>query len=155
MSDKDEKKKGPVQRRLKSKGPVGTSLRNARDNINFTKTAGNEFGRRFKNMFFVKRQNPEVNDLESFDNLLQFWGIKEEDLHKVKKNMRASNYAVFFMIIIATFGLIQTTGLYYYCLLSALIIGGLMKIVMTIWQLWVLNRRQYVSFKNWFTLNYK
>ena len=155
MNDKDEKQEGLVQRRLKSKGAVGRSLRNAKDNIDFTKSAGNEFGRRFKNMFVVRRQTPAVNDLAIFENLLQFWGINEGDLHKVKKNMRASNYAVFFMIIIAFIGLVQTTGLYYYCLLSALIVGGIIKIVMTIWQLWVLKRRQYVSFKNWFTLNYK
>lgn len=158
MSDKDEKKEGFGRKYLNPvrdvKKTVDASRKQAQNDMAFTKNAGSEFARRFKYMFVTKRQKAEKEVLEDFAGLLRFWGIDEGDIPKVKKNMRVSIYAVIFMITVAIFGLLQATGLYFYCLLSTLIIGGLIRIVMTFWQMWVLNRGQYVSFKDWFTLNF-
>ena len=107
-----------------------------------------------KNMFVVKREKPKKEVLDDFESLLRFWAINEQDLPKVKKNMRATILAVLFMIVLATFGLIQADGLYLYTLLCALVICGLLRIIIIFWQLWVLKRRQYVSFKDWLTLNF-
>ncbi len=158
MSDKDEKEEGFARKHLNPardvKNVLDASRKQAQQDMEYTKSAGNEFVRRLKNMFVVKKQKARPEDLEDFESLLQFWGIKEGNLPKVKKNMRVSIYAVLFMMVVASLGLIQATGLYFYCLLSALILCGLMRIVMVFWQLWVLNRRQYVSFKDWITLNF-
>lgn len=159
MSDKKEKKEEGFGRKHLNpvrdvKSAVTATHKQAQRDIEYTKSAGSEFWRRFKNMFVTSSQKAKKEDLKDFESLLRFWGINEGDLPKVKKNMRISIFAVIFMITVATFGLLQATGLYFYLLLSALIIGGLMRIVLTFWQLWVLGRGQYVSFKDWFTLNF-
>ena len=158
MDDKNEKKEGFGRKHLNpvrdAKNIAMHSHKQARQDMEFTKRAGSEFMRRLKYMFVTRKQKTEKVDLTDFQDLLRFWGIHEADLHKVKKNMRVSNCAVFLMIIMATLGIHQATDLYFYCLLSGLIVGGLMKSVVTYWQLWVLKRRQYVSFKDWFTLNF-
>ena len=163
MSDKDQsdntqKKEGFARKHLNpvrdAKNIVVSSNKQARQDIEFTKRAGSEFMRRFKSVFVTKKAKPKKEDLENFDSLLRFWAINEQDLPKVKKNMRVSIYAVFFMIVVVSLGLIQASSLYFYCLLCALILCGLMRIIVTFWQLWVLNRGQYVSFKDWITLNF-
>jgi hypothetical protein len=157
--DKEPKKEGFARKHLNPlrdvvKG-VSVTEKQARQDINFAKNAGSEFVRRLKYMFSTRQTKPNEVDLKDFPSLLQFWGINEEDLPRVKKNMRVSIIAVFMMIIVATFGITQATdNLWLYCLLSALIIGGLVRIILTFWQLWVLSRGQYVAFKDWFTLNF-
>lgn len=159
MSDKDEKKEGFARKHLNpvrnAKDLASVSHKQAKQDMEFARSAGSEFMRRFKNMFVVSiKQKSDKRDLQDFQKLLQFWGILEEDIPKVRKNMRISIYAVAMMMIIAAIGLFNADDLYFYCLLSALILGGIFKIIMTFWQLWVLSRRQYVSFKDWFTLNF-
>ena len=158
MSDNKDKEEGFVRKHLNPvrdvKSNINATRNQAKQDMEFTKSAGSEFMRRLKYMFVTKRQKPKKEDFKDFASLLQYWGIAEGDLPKVKKNMRASNCAVFLMMIVATLGILGATGLYLYCLLSALIVGGLMKIVITFWQLWVLNKGRYVSFKDWFNLNF-
>jgi len=155
---KESKKEGFGRKHLNlvrdAKSNFYLSRDQAKKDMAFTQSAGSEFMRRLKYMFVTKRQNLKKEDLKDFESLLLYWGISEGDLPKVKKNMRASIYAVFLMMMVATLGLLKATDLYFYCLLSALIFGGLLRIVMTFWQLWVLRKGRYVSFKDWFTLNF-
>lgn len=168
MSDKKENEEGPNPSHERkegfgrkhlnpvrdAKGIANATRKQAQKDIAFTTSACGEFTRRLKGMFVYRGKKAKKEDLEDFDKLLSFWGTTENDLPKVKKAMRVSILTQLFVMVIAGLGLVDADGLYLYILLSMLVVGCLLKMVMTYWQLWVLSRGKYVSFKDWFTLNF-